>query len=697
MRKKRKGHGDVEDNLRIGINIQRKHENVPILATPSSIEERQLLSVGTFHVGQNFYGRKEIIDKIRYMFEKENQHVVFLHGIGGIGKTEIAKQYVRAYRDSYKTIIYLLYEENLERMVIDQSRFCLKPELTRYENENDADFYERKIAEILGCSDEKVLIIIDNFDVRNDTGLRRLVGGRYHLLLTSRCDYSREYPTIYVDAIESMEELKNIFFANYGYGDIPRDDENLERLIRMVKGHTYTIQLIARHMEVSGQNTEQLIRILETEGVTSLRMDLDCDQMTDDSVRTLLMKMFKALELEEAQQQVLRCLSLMPMDGVGKQELKDWMGLSDNMALDSLVKTGWIMINDGLISLHPVVKDVIKQALPATPENCSVFVETFSKTTVENVWHWEKKKKDYYGRVAKSVISNFSEITPATEKLYYNTQVLLSFSVDVETSKMLSEKLYDYYEKCCGHFSFEVGRSAFKRGWLYAYNTHLENSIENAIFWLSRADEIFMQILDTLDDEKASVWCQTKVNLAKVFLRKSKGEKNEDYEKSLTYAQQATQYARDSISSESGQYAKVAGAYWQLAEVLLVGGEIDSARENIEKSLEILNNIHQNQINCDTLHASGQKAAILLAQGEFVEARNLARESAEGYARYFGKENAIVVDLYCLYADCCVAVNDWKEAYEVYGETLKIAEKLYAPESEKIKVIRDKMNRTQQI
>ena len=51
-----------------------------------------------------FTGREEEIRQIAEILEKE--HVLFLQGMGGIGKSELAKGYAQAFRDRYDTIIF---------------------------------------------------------------------------------------------------------------------------------------------------------------------------------------------------------------------------------------------------------------------------------------------------------------------------------------------------------------------------------------------------------------------------------------------------------------------------------------------------------------------------------------------------------------------------------------------------------------
>ena len=58
-----------------------------------------------------FIGREYEIEQINKKLEEDK--LVILTGVGGIGKSEIAKKYVNSYKSKYKTIIYLTYTFDL--------------------------------------------------------------------------------------------------------------------------------------------------------------------------------------------------------------------------------------------------------------------------------------------------------------------------------------------------------------------------------------------------------------------------------------------------------------------------------------------------------------------------------------------------------------------------------------------------------
>lgn len=642
-----------------------------------------------------FCGRGEILSEINARFQ-DGDRVLFLYGIGGIGKTQIAKQYAKRFRDRYDTVIYATYNGSLKEMLIAESPFEIQPQPIRYtlsdgSQEDDKSFLLRKIDLLRKLSNERTLIILDNYDTDDDEDLPLLMNGRYHLLITTRHDHSRFYPTITVHPIGSIDALKEIFMKNYQGDDVEEDDPALVELIELVNRHTYTIELLAQHMENSGQTPTEMIAALKERGITSLNERVLSSDMKTQVAYENLLKMFRIFSLTDEERQVLMYLSLMPADGVDAREFKQWAALSSPRILKSLESRSWIVKNTVGIAVHPIIRAVIKHEMPATVENCHAFLHDLTIAIEENkTWHLKKRDKDRYGVIYKNLLSVFRDITVDTEMLYYNSEVLLSFAVDPEYAEDLAKRLYTYYVDQKGEDSYEAGRAAYKLGWLYAYNNHLPDALPRAADWLKKAEKILGSLSLTSSTER-SMLNQTMVNLAKVYLllyRQSNGI--EYHSMAKTYAESNLEYVSRSYTPNDPYYNRVAGAYIQLAEVLLAGHEHTSALEMIENALSIL--IPRNTENdSDSMYALSQKAAILYAMERYRDAKPLARKAILGYIDFFGEDQTLIVDMYTILGDCCAALDEEDEAIDAYTRALEIAQRLYAPDARQIVELREKV------
>ena len=140
-------------------------------------------------------------------------------------------------------------------------------------------------------------MILDNFDTIYDEQFDTLkdIGGR--LLVTTRCDYSKNNRVVQIDPIEKIEDLKKVFLKNYDGYDVSEDDPALTELIELVNRHTYTIELLAQHMEISGQTAGEMVEALKKEGIRSLNEEVGAvGEKTEIAYKNLL-KMFRIFSL----------------------------------------------------------------------------------------------------------------------------------------------------------------------------------------------------------------------------------------------------------------------------------------------------------------------------------------------------------------------------------------------------------------
>ena len=134
-----------------------------------------------------FVGRQDDLEEINELLAK-NQ-LVFLSGIGGIGKTELAKQYAYRHRAQYDTVVFAVYEKNIESLVRDEIGIN---QISREEDETERDYFKRKIEVLKQAATPKDLIIIDNFDVDADEDLETLFACPCKFIITTRKDF-RDY------------------------------------------------------------------------------------------------------------------------------------------------------------------------------------------------------------------------------------------------------------------------------------------------------------------------------------------------------------------------------------------------------------------------------------------------------------------------------------------------------------------------
>ncbi len=645
-------------------------------------ETEMLLSTPNVVPKPIFHGRDDVLREIHRRF-REGERVLFLQGIGGIGKTQIVKKYARDYGGEYDTVVYATYEKSLRDLIVAEEPFSLLPQMSRTllpdgTKESDEAFFRRKLKKISALSDQRTLVIIDNFDTESDADLPALAEGNYRLLITTRSDFSRFYAALPIEEIHSDEALLAIFRDNYDGDEVDFGDPALIELFDKVNRHTYTIELLAQHMENSGQTPREMIEALEAQGITSLDEEVRNSDMTTTVAYENLLKMFRIFSLTAEDRQILSLLSLMPLEGVKSRDFRHWSGLASPKPLKSLLERSWIIKNTEGIALHPIVRQVVCHEVPPTVEGCTEFRKRFCESIDEvRAWHMKKSEKDHYAAVAKGLLSVFRTITPETEVLYYHTEVLLSFAVDPEGAVTLAERLFEYCLATHGEKDYRTGRAAYKLGWAYAYNTALPDALAKAAHWLEIADRI-LGAVDLVGNEQKTSFSQTKVNLAKTrLLLYQKSGAPADLAQAKAHAEFAVAYTKKYYDTPGDpQRVRIAGASLQLADVLLEAGEWEEALKSVDVALPLLITAYT-ETDSDVMFALHRKSAILYALGRYEEALPIAARAAAGYADFFGESHPIVADAYRVLGDCHKAVGNEAEAAQAHEKAKTITEKLY--------------------
>jgi len=660
--------------------------------TEESTKEK-LLSTPSVIPKSVFCGRDDVIKDIAKKFDA-GERVIFVQGIGGIGKTEIVKQYAKLYRNDYDTIIFATYSDSLLSLINSETPFEIEPEFSRLVQadgvqEDDQSFFERKLKKIQKLSNERTLIVIDNFDVEHDDALPELIKGKYRLLITTRCDYSLAYPYVKVGPIESIDSLISVFMENYQGFDVDKDDPDLVELIELVNRHTYTIELLAQHMENSGQTAREMIEALRSEGILSLNEEVQRAGTKSQIAYKNLLKMFKVFDLSDAEKTVLRYLSLMPLGGVSVRDFRMWANLSSPKILRNLEDRSWITRNVDGIALHPIIRDVIKHELPANDMNCCEFVDRFIETIEESkAWHFTMSEKEKYANIAAVIITAFPEINEKTLALYKAVEVLYSFSVKPQIAANLAERIFAFYESASGRYSFDTARAAFKAGWVFAFNLWLDDALVNAKMWLGIAIEIFEKI-ELRSVREYATYGHTLVNLSKIALLLNEANNDASFLKNAKeYAEAAIKINERRIPEGDPQYPKVAGGYMQLADVCIAEGNYEYAMRLCDDAYNILYPLFGEE-DSDTLHAMSRKVKILFGMKRYEEALELSKTTIEIYDRFFSEIQVNRYDQLVIKLKCLIATKRVDEAKGMLEYILDLTKKIYTLDAKQVREIQD--------
>jgi hypothetical protein len=327
-----------------------------------------------------FLGRKDQLMDIHQCLSEES--CLFLTGIGGIGKSELAKQYAKRYKKEYHHMIYLSYTESLHRTICDLAFVEDSKNLT--EDELFAMHY--RFFEML---DESTLVILDNFNVFPDQDelFHKFIALSFRLLVTTR-NIIDEVPCYAVKEL-AIDDLAELFYSYAPQSETK--PQIVHEIIEEIHRHTLTVEMAAKTLTAACLAPEKLLSVLKTEGIqlsNPNRVKITKDSRTKrDLMYSHIKTLFRLQDLSKEYRYRLCHMLLVPEQGISKVLFQRWLGLSDYNATNELIEVGWIRedIRNCRISIHPFLWEVLIGFIPPSFKQCEEFIEKLGNEYVVEV------------------------------------------------------------------------------------------------------------------------------------------------------------------------------------------------------------------------------------------------------------------------------------------------------------------------
>ncbi len=636
-----------------------------------------------------FYGRTDILNDIHAAFESRN--VVFLRGMGGIGKSEIAKQYARKYSTDYDTVVFARYESDLVTLIADDGVFSVTGLSRKMQEDgnlqNDSDYASVKLDVIKSISDEHTLIIIDNFDVTSDPWLATFTDNiKHHVLVTSRCEPERgKYHVIPVAELDD-DTLRDMVvdFANPNTNMIDRDDPAFSELFDLTNRHTLTLELIAKYMdEKCIDDVGDMVEIIKEQNLSALA---DADEDRYASIRNL----FRITALNEQEKTFLRCLALMPPSGVDQKSFRKWCG-GVYTARARLAGLSLIKLDNSTksLSLHPIIRQIVLADLKPNYQNCKEFLDEFTDGIGEGYsWNWSLEEKQAALNCADEIISCGIVLNNETFELFYAISILKNFVQEYAQVIPLHQRLYDFACSQYGIGSWRAGLVAFRAGWFCRKIMHLDE----ATLWI---EQRAYPILKNNAKEAYAEYPHCCTNLATLYIKKYELDGNRE---NLTIANKyileadvvtCSNYrsACDSNDRETAivMHKRIAGVRMEQADLSIKCGEFDKARLFLEEAKEIITSYPNNTANLAYLIRV--TAAYYYYKGDYSQAISELNSANELLERVFVAQNDYSLSVYIMLAECYENMQDGNNAVQAWQKAYEIADNSLVPDHPTMKKI----------
>jgi len=477
---------------------------------------------------KHFVGResklKEIDNKL------QNYSYVILAGMGGTGKTELAKKYAWDNQGKYDKIQFVSFNENLLSTIASI-------ELDNDEK-SDVNIFQIKMSALEKC-DEKTLIIIDNYDVPDDKNFDKFVSHKYNVIFTSRVTPQDEYKENEIDisSMENKDDLLKLFYAYYNpklkTEEVKEEEKaTVYEIIKHVQGHTMTVMLIALAMKEDEIEPKDMLERLK-KGLDTQLTDYPVKKDDEYSYKTMyghIKTLFDIAKIRTNDNYVfiMTNMAIVPYTGMDKNTFYDWAlkeryesneyNSRNRSDLEVLIRRGWIKENNHAISLHPVISEVANKELKPDSKKCAELIKNMMRfkgyynvqkicldLACERICDETLLRARLMNRYARIVL-NMDDNNKAQE---YNEKALAIIE-KISGNKLLLKwrmKIFKIFTKNSNHDYFEITYDCYEticdcyitKGEIY-FN---EGNYQDAIEWFKQAlpfskSRIFYDI---------NVWC----------------------------------------------------------------------------------------------------------------------------------------------------------------------------------------------
>jgi tetratricopeptide (TPR) repeat protein len=572
-----------------------------------------------------FIGRKEDLKRLTEALQTSRQ-VVVVNGLGGIGKTTLAKAYVHAQQPHYDHVAWVsVLDTDLQTAFVNAT---YTDEALQHAQVAQGDTAERfgHIMRILRGLGGQNLLVIDNAEADHNLDAALPATLHWKILLTSR-DQLPSYQTLPLDELSPADALA--LFKEYYQGQA--NDQTLDTLLQAINYHTLMVELLAKTLQNSDDHfdLDELLNKLNHRQLNDKKLQRKIQTEHWNNKQTqLFAHLLATFELSQVAADtytvwVLKQFTALPPEPQPIKQLRTWLRIDETTqadfdeAIQKLHTKGWLRKtrndrNETCYAIHRLVQDMVHYQHPITFDDAAVLVDTF--TTLldfdtstnfptkfkylppaehlllslpasdenEKLEHLMnnlgiifqefvdlKKAKFYSEKALKSIERNFGEQHPKTAVRYSNLATVLRNLGDYEGAKSYLEKSL---KSDLQNFGAQHPHTAVRYSNLGMVLRDL-GDLKEAKFYLEKALQSDLQNFG--EQHPNTAMCYS--NLA--LIMRDLG----DYKRAKSYLEEALQ---SDLKNFGEQHPNTAVSYSNLALVLRDLGDYKEAKSYLEKALQ---------------------------------------------------------------------------------------------------------------
>ena len=313
-------------------------------------------------VSPDFVGRDTEIRQIAESLQ--HNHVLYVTGIGGIGKSTLIKNFIARYRTEYEAIVYLEYDGDIQHTFCDDMQLQIST-VSQQDGEPLAEYFARKLKAFKRiCGEKRVLFVVDNFNDRQNKDFQRILGCGYDTIIATRNRPPKNsFAYIEVGAITDTAELFRLIALNLER--TPTKEERLcfKEIVTIIQGHTLVLELIARQIAAGRLDIHTALGLIRENGFSRFSGEKvgnykDGEEVYD-TLSAIISALFDASAVSDTARLTLKILALLNVRGLETSLVQKFFPNIQLDTVSALSAEGWLY-DDNRIRLHPVIAETVR-------------------------------------------------------------------------------------------------------------------------------------------------------------------------------------------------------------------------------------------------------------------------------------------------------------------------------------------------
>jgi tetratricopeptide (TPR) repeat protein/tRNA A-37 threonylcarbamoyl transferase component Bud32 len=641
--------------------------------------ERPLIWNIPHHRNTNFTGREEIFHKIHEELtsQKPGSKVIALHGLGGIGKTQLVLEYVYRYgidARNYK-IIWWIRADMLTSLSADYAALTVPLKLSN-ENLKESDIV--KIVRNWLEQNEGWLLIFDNAEDPSEIGNDYLPKSRKgHVIITSRNPNWRG-----IAATLPMSNLKieeSIELLGKWTGDVDR--EKMTELSTILGNLPLALSQAGAYITETGSSINDYLELFKEHETELLKTGIESSIHDTPVAATWELSFDKIQKESPAAVELMNLCAFLAPDDIplnifreGKESLPETLRdiVTDRLKFDKAIAAilRYSMANrkSDAISVHKLVQTVVKDKL--TDEENQIYIKSVIRLLM-SLFPQEVDKVDKlmdcsrilpHAIVAIKHAKAHEVVEEICSSLSRNIGIYFNLIGKYEETKTAYEDALTIDEKLFGPEHQIIAKYANNLG-----NTlRLLGNFTGAKMYLKRAFAIEEKLFGPECPGLANIFN----NLGLVF--RDLG----DLESSLMNFEKALEIDEKIYGPDHANVARDAG---NLGSIFRLLGNFEKAKANSERALEIDMKLFGSD-HPNVARDANNLGTVLRDLGDLDGAKTYFKSAIKIVEKSFGSDHPMLATISFNLGNVLLDSGDLAEAKVNSEKALAIREKYFGPE-----------------